>query len=180
MAQQPEAIMSSSVGKPVSGEEQARTEALAETALPAALDLLSPWDLPNTLTVSAEHRKIIDATLQQLEDLLNAEDTHADDVAALLQAIPATGAEEHKLEQTGSAVTLEQIAEYDQYFLMSHVHSPFPALVMLRGLIETCQVFFALCSHDAEQQQQFIDIQRQGFIEYIAMLRRMLDDGEQA
>lgn len=171
---------------PQQAEQQAeqQSDALTEAALPAMLDLLVPWDLPTTLNVSTDHLDIITGSLDKLEAILLSEHPRASDVAALLADMPATGAVEQKLKDTGSPVKPKLVVEYDRYFLIRHVHCNLPEFVILIGLIETYQVFLSLYNPDNEQDDEHnaeqMEIQRRGFIEYIAMLRRMLDTGEQA
>jgi hypothetical protein len=146
-----------------------------ERALPAQLDLLVPWELPDAGALPTAQRSAVAEALTALRTALNSANSDATTIARIIHRLPGSLSRTHQPEDTRSPLSQREVEEYDRYFLINHVDSETPALTMVRSLLLSSQVFVAICDSSTGLDGEQIELQRQGFLAHVDLLRRVFD-----
>lgn len=141
------------------------------------LELLIPWELPLEQTLPPADRAQIDRALKKLLQALE----HLPSQQALNginQALSALGeidTQTAHIDSTQTSLKAWEIEDYDRYFQICHVQTEQSAICLVKGLLMTCQRFSEICTQTPCLNPQQVEQQKQGFISYIYLLRRMFE-----
>ena len=159
---------------------EAQTTPREEAPLPTGLDLLVPWELPASLSLSNADQAVLGEALDALEAYLGGGGSDPAAIAAFLARLPDADTRTCVVRQTGSPLSSQEVVDYDRYFLIRRVTSATPGLAMVRSLLTTCQVFLHMCASDSGLEPEAIAAQRRGFLEHSAILRRVFRLGAES
>ena len=141
------------------------------------LELLIPWELPLDQTPSPADRTRINRALSQLlQALVNPSFQKV--LADINQALAELGNIDTQIatiQSTKTNLKVWEVEDYDRYFQIRHVCTEHSAICLVRGLLVTCQNFSEICLQIPWLEAHYIQQQRQGFISYALMLKRMFD-----
>jgi hypothetical protein len=148
--------------------------------IPTSLELLIPWELPLDQHLSPADRTRIDRALSQLlqalENLsLQEALSHINHALAELGEIDTQTA---SICNTKTSLKAWEVEDYDRYFQIRHVCTEQSALCLVQGLLVTCHQFVEIYLQTPWLDVQHIQQQKQGFISYIHLLRRIFDLNE--
>lgn len=154
-----------------------------ETSLnesPTSLELLTPWELPLDQHLSAADRTCIDHALRQLLQALENPSLQ-EALSSVNQALKELGeidTQAASITSTKTALKAWEVEDYDRYFQTRHVQTEQSAMCLVKGLLLTCQRFVEICIQIPLLDTQHIEQQKQGFISYIHLLRRVFNLNE--
>ncbi|WP_299485550.1 hypothetical protein [Acaryochloris sp. IP29b_bin.137] len=141
------------------------------------LDLLVPWDIPLECQLSEPEKQRIQQCLDQLVNAINAPTfiQALSQIETILSHLETPKTQLAKPSSTKTALSTEEVDDYDQYFRVNHVESHETALCLVRGLLTNCHRFMALCYQSPQLDPQQIDQQKQGFLCYVHLLTRVFN-----
>jgi len=147
---------------------------------PTSLELLIPWELPLDQHLSPDDRVRIDRALRQLLQALENSSLQ-EALSRINQALEELGeidTQPASIRNTKTSLKAWEVEDYDRYFQICHVHIEQSAICLVQGLLVTCQRFLEICLQTPWLDAQHIQQQKQGFISYIHLLRRVFDLNE--
>jgi hypothetical protein len=144
---------------------------------PTSLELLIPWELPLDQHLSSADRNRIDRALRQLLHALENPSLQ-EALIRINQALEELGeidTQTASIHSTKTALKAWEVEDYDRYFQIRHVCTEQSAICLVQGLLVTSQRFVEICLQTPWLDTQHIQQQKQGFISYIHLLRRIFD-----
>lgn len=144
-----------------------------DSKLSPCLELLVPWQIPASLELPIADKANVAHVLDKLEHILNQPELRPESISSISKELNKARHLIDRMASTHAPLKHEDIDSYDEYFLTQHVSSDAPHLTLLHSLLETCLVFATLCESNSEIAEDQVEIQRQGFLEYIKVMRRM-------
>jgi len=147
---------------------------------PTSLELLIPWELPLDQHLSPADRTRIDRALRQLLQALEnpASQAALSCVNQVLEELGEIDTQPASIRSTKTSLKAWEVEDYDRYFQIRHVRTEQSAICLVQGLLVTCQRFVEICLQTPWLDAQHIQQQKQGFISYIHLLRRVFDLNE--
>lgn len=142
---------------------------------PNTLNLLVPWDIPLEYPLPDPEKQQINDVLQQLLHALKSSDYFQvlAKVEQLLATLPIPKTQSAQVKSTKTALSTDDVDDYDHYFGVNHVQTDKTALCLVRGLLTNCHRFVALCHQNPQLSPEHINQQKQGLISYIHLLARV-------
>jgi len=142
---------------------------------PSSLELLIPWELPLDQHLSSDDRTRVDQALRQLLQALENPSLQ-EALIRINQALEELGeidTQTASIHSTKTSLKAWEVEDYDRYFQIRHVHTEQSAICLVQGLLVTCQRFLEISLQTPWLDAQHIQQQKQGFISYIHLLRRV-------
>jgi len=152
----------------------------SQNEFPTPLELLIPWELPlDQHLLPADKIRIEHALRQLLQSLENS--SLQETLTSINQALSELGeidTQTASIQSTKTALKAWEVEDYDRYFQIHHVHTEQPAICLVKGLLVTCQRFVEICLQTPWLDAQHIEQQKQGFISYVHLLKRIFNLNE--
>ncbi|MFE4108012.1 hypothetical protein [Almyronema epifaneia] len=140
------------------------------------LYLLVPWDLPSQMRLSAAHQVRLSKALCCL--LRSLEESPADAIATLEQALATLNSYPVKpaeIVTTQTPLKSWEVADFDQYFNVTHVQAQEPSTCLVASVLLTCRTFFLLLQQDYDFDPTQIERQKRGFVSQAHLLARVFN-----
>jgi len=141
----------------------------------SSLNLLSPWDLPLELTLSESEQGLIQMALREAIWILQQPLTL--DVLRQIETVILNLGEIQleciEIPETKTSLKPWEVEDYDRYFQTQHVQTAMPGLCLVQGLLLVIRNFIELSCENPQLDAQQVEIQRQGFVSYIELLKRV-------
>ncbi|MEM8780703.1 MAG: hypothetical protein AAGF26_17930, partial [Cyanobacteria bacterium P01_G01_bin.49] len=136
------------------------------------LELLVPWDLPIEQELEEFDRekltKMLDQFLQALEQ--QSPEKELIIIEQLLASLEIVETSPIDISSTKSYLENWEVTDYDNYFNVTHVQSPNPAICLLKSVVVTYYTFLLLFYQKKQLNLTQIELQKQGFISYACLL----------
>ncbi|NJN30675.1 MAG: hypothetical protein HC824_09810 [Synechococcales cyanobacterium RM1_1_8] len=145
-----------------------------------SLELVNPWELPLSQSLPSAERLCLDQALQQLLQALENPSLQ-EALCCIEQALKELGTLDSRpasIDSTKTALQAWEVEDYDHYFQICHVDTEQPLFCVVRGLLVTCQRFVEICLKIPCLDVQQVEQQKQGFISYSQLLRRIVDSSQ--
>ena len=147
----------------------------------ARLGLPLPDMLPVEVRLGEAERAVLREALTALLRALELSD-HAESLKQLDALFARLGEgsceEPARIGETGIPAGAAQVDDFDSYFRVSRIASPQPALVLVRGLVQTARAVTSLFARAPDLPEARMRQQIAGFITYAHVLARTFDLGE--
>jgi hypothetical protein len=140
--------------------------------LSTQLDLLVPWDLPIAHSSPDQLRSTLEQLLQILLNPTPESTQAVNQLFVVLDAIEVAPAE---VASTKTALKYWEVEDFDTYFNVRHVQTDAIAICLVKGVLQTCHTFFELKQSSNQLDPKQVDLQLNGFISYIKLLRRVFE-----
>lgn len=143
--------------------------------LPPTLNLLVPWDLPTSLSLTPEEQRLVQDRLNVVLRALRTPSVRegVNILKLAQQQLETADVEKANLSTTKTSLRLWEVEDFDDYFHVRHVETESPALCLAEGLLLAVQAFLELCQKTPSLPFDDIELQIQGFLSYIQLLKRV-------
>ncbi|MEA5617537.1 hypothetical protein VB711_06750 [Cronbergia sp. UHCC 0137] len=139
------------------------------------LELLTPWELPVKQELSKTNHLKLKKLLTELLIAL-AEIDPQQGINIIEDAIGELEIYDvFPLETSSTQTTLKywEIEDFDTYFHLQHVQTNEPEICLVKGLLSACKNFLCLNQSNLNLDINQINLQRQGFKNYVYLLGRV-------
>ncbi|GBF80864.1 hypothetical protein [Aphanothece sacrum] len=144
------------------------------------LNLLNPLQLPTTLSPDSETNNKILKTLELIQIVITESDTDQN-LDKLIEAMVILGETQQSLINnpiTETFLSLEEIEDYDNYFMVNHCNSENIAISIVSSIVLAMRELLLLSKLHNFNHEELLKL-KQGYQEYINLLFRTFNLSEE-
>lgn len=147
------------------------------TSIPDLLQLLNPWELPQSLDLEPSEQALVASALQKALEALNQTDDRRAlaTIETALKSLGSINGLTLPIENSKTSLQAWEIEDYDRFFKIQHVETDTPELCIIQGFLLVIQSFLSLSLENEHLSEQDLIQQRQGFIIYANLLARVFN-----